>query len=152
MLRLLVVALAAAALLAAGCGGDGGTSVEDYEDAVVTTRERVDSSLERVTQAQSLDELVERMDQAAIAINAGADDIDETGAPEKFEDETERLVTGLRQLATDLEATGAQIREPGFTELLTGLRGLNFESWTKVNGALRTLREQGIDVQPLARH
>jgi hypothetical protein len=152
MLRFLVVALAAAVLPAAGCGGDGGTSVEDYEDAVVTTRERVDSSLERVTQAQSLDELVERMNHAAIAINAGADDIDETGAPEEFKDETEQLVTGLRQLATDLEATGAQIREPGFTELLTGLRGLNFDSWTKVNSALGTLREQGIDVQPLARH
>jgi hypothetical protein len=152
MLRLQVVALAAATLLAAGCGGGGGTSVEDYEDAVVTTRERVDSSLERVTQAQSLDEVLERMNQAAIAINAGADDVDQTGAPEKFEEETEQLVTGLRQLATDLEATAAQMREPGFTELLTGGQGLTFESWTRVNRVLAKLREQGIDVEPLARH
>jgi hypothetical protein len=152
MVRTLIVAVATVAVVAAGCGGGGGTSVAEYEDAVVTTRERVDSSLERVTQAQSLDDLLERMDQAAIAIEAGADDVDQTGSPEKFEDETKRLVTGLRQLSTDLEATAAQIRQPGFEELLTGLRGLNFESWTKVNRVLGELREQGIDVQPLARH
>jgi hypothetical protein len=152
MLRLLIAAFAAIAFGAAGCGGGGGTSVAEYEDAVVTTRERVDSSLERVTQAESLEDLLERMDQAAIAIEAGADDVDQTGAPEKFEDETEELVAGLRQLSTDLEATAAQIRQPGFTELLTGLRGLNFESWTKVNRVLGELHEQGIDVQPIARH
>ena len=152
MVRALIVAVATVAVVAAGCGGGGGTSVAEYEDAVVTTRERVDSSLERVTQAQSLDDLLERMDQAAIAIEAGADDVDQTGSPEKFEDETKRLVAGLRQLATDLEATAAQIRQPGFEELLTGLRGLNFESWTKVNRVLGELREQGIDVEPLARH
>jgi len=143
--------LSAVALAAAGCG-ETTTSVEDFEDAVVTTRERVDFALERITKAQTKEEFLSRMDEAAVAIDAGARDVEETGAAEGFDDEADRLVSGLHALSTDLEATADQIRQPGFENLLSGVRGLSFESWVKVNRALGDLREQGIDVQPLAKH
>ena len=45
-----------------------------------------------------------------------------------------------------------RFREPGFGDLLTGTRGLSFESWSKVNLALAVLRKEGIEVAPLERH
>lgn len=144
--------IAAFAVLAAGCGGSSPPSAEAYERAVVDTRDRTDFSLERVTQATSKKQFLERMDEAADAIDDAAGDLDDLGAAKGFENETDGLVDALKQLSTDVGATAEQIRQPGFDELLTGTRGLSFESWDKVNGALRKLRKQGIGVRLLARH
>jgi hypothetical protein len=138
--------------LAAGCGGSDQPSLAEYESSVVSARDRVDSALAIITQAQSLDELLDRMGDAALTIDRAADDVDETGAPQGFDDETEQLVDALHQLSTDLEGTAEQIRQPGFEDLLLGTRGLSFESWTKANRVLANLRTQGIEVRPLARH
>lgn len=150
-MRVLAVALAVAAM-AAGCGGGGAMSKADYAAKVRNTRDRVDFALARITQAQSHDELLDRMTEAATFIDRAADDLDKAGAAKGFEDETKTLVAALRQLSTDLAATAEQAREPGFQDLLSGATGLSFESWTRANRALQRLRQEGIDVQPLARH
>ena len=45
-----------------------------------------------------------------------------------------------------------EFRRQVIEELLSGVRGLSFESFTEVDRALRALRTQGIPVKPLERH
>jgi hypothetical protein len=145
--------LLAVVVVVSGCGGGGGTpSVQELERSIVSTRDRVDFVLARITQAQSKDELLERMDEAAAAIETAAGDLDRGGASTGYERDVDELVDSLRQLAFDVEATADQIRQPGFGDLLTGARGLSFESWDSVNLTLAGLRRKGIDVAPLERH
>lgn len=146
-----VATLLAASLF--GCAGGGGSpSAAEYEAAIVDTRDRVDSALARIPQAQSEDDFLDRLDEAGEVIEAEAGDLDDVGAPERFEDENERLIRHLRQLGAALHGTAEQARVTGFDKLLSGASGLNFESWDKVNAIFRTLRQQGVEVRPLARH
>ena len=150
-----VVAAVAIAVAVVGLalGGSGGTTtVAEYEAAVVNSRDRIDFALGRLSRAQSVEELLERMDEAAAAIDGAAGDLDDEGSPDAFEDETEGLVRLLHTLADDVEGTADQARVPGFENLLFGAGGLNFESWDKINAIFAKLREQGIAVQPLSRH
>ena len=149
--RLLVVALLAVlVLLAVGCGG-GQPSAEDYADSVVLNRNRVDFVLTRITHAQSPDELLNRMDEAALVIGKAGDELDDKGAPDEFQPEADNLVKWLRQLSVDIQATADQARQPGFESLLTdaSLQGLSFDSWDKVNKALAGLAGKGIQVSIL---
>jgi hypothetical protein len=149
--RLLVVALLAGlVLLAVGCGG-GQPSAEDYADSVVLNRNRVDFVLTRITHAQSPEELLNRMDEAALVIGKAGDELDDKGAPDDFQPEADNLVKWLRQLSVDIQATADQARQPGFESLLTdaSLQGLSFDSWDKVNKALAGLAGKGIQVSIL---
>ena len=152
LVLLLVLLLVAVAILASGCGGGSTPSVQEFGQSVVTTRDRVDFALARTTRAQSKDELLERMDEAADAIDDAANDLEDVGAPEDFESEGGKLADSLHQLAFDVQATADQIRQPGFDDLLTGTRGLSFESWDKVNLALAGLIGKGINVSLLQQH
>ena len=130
---LVLAAVVVAAAVAIGVvaltlgGGEDSASSEDYELTVVNTRDRTDFALGQLSRAQSLEELLERMDETAAAVDSAAGDLEGAGVPDRFEDETERLVEQL------------------------GAAGLDFESWDKINAILAELRKQGIDVQPLAR-
>jgi hypothetical protein len=151
--RLFFVSLFLAVIVVvSGCGGDGTPSVQELERSIMSTRDRVDLVLARITRAQSKNELLERMDEAAAAIEAAAGDLERGGASTGYESDVDKLVDSLRQLSFDVEATADQIRQPGFGDLLTGARGLSFESWDSVNLTLAGLRRKGIDVAPLERH
>jgi hypothetical protein len=96
--RLFITVLASVALLAFGCGENSAPSVKVTEASIVATRDRVDFALERVTRAQSREDLLTRMDEAAVAIDAAADDLGDRrsrGAPA-----TSATVDSLRQLST----------------------------------------------------
>lgn len=152
--RLLFVLLVAVALVASACGGGGEPSVEQFGDAVVLNRDRADFVLGRITRAQSPEELLTRMDEAAIVIGKAADELEDTGAPSDFQPEAGALVASLRQLSVDVQATADQARVPGFETLLTdtALQGLSFDSWDQVNKALAGLAGKGIEVSILQRH
>lgn len=140
-------------LVVSGCGGGGGvSSAPELGQAIVLARDRTDFALARITQARSRDELLDRMDDAATAIDQAARDLDGVRPPNGYERPVDDLVGSLRQLALDVQATADQIRQPGFGELLTGTRGLSFESWNNVNRALSALSRTGIEVAPLERH
>jgi hypothetical protein len=148
--RLVVVLLTVLVLVAAGCGG-GQPSAEDYADAVVLNRNRVDFVLGRIVRAQSVEELQNRMDESALVIGKAADELDDEGAPDEFQPEADDLVKWLRQLSVDIQATVDQSREPGFESLLSNqaLQGLSFDSWDNVNKALAGLAGKGIQVSIL---
>lgn len=139
-----------AAVLAAGCGG--AASAQDVQDEVVRARDRVDFVLAEVTRAQSKDELLERMDDAAEVTDDAASDLDGLDPPERLAPGVDRLAKALEQLAFDVQATADQVREPGFDSLLEGVRGLSFESWNEVNRALAALERSGVEVSVLERH
>ena len=148
--RSVFVLLAVLVLIAAGCGG-GQPSAEDYADAVVLNRNRADFALGRITRAQSPEELLNRMDEAALVIGKAANELDDKGAPDEFQPEANNLVKWLRQLSVDIQATADQARVPGFENLLTdqALQGISFDSWDSVNKALAGLAGKGIQVSIL---
>ena len=148
--RRLVLALLAALLVvavAAGCGG-GTPSPADYAEAVVLNRDRVDFALARITRAQSEDEFLARLDEAATVIDKAAGDLEDEGTPEAYQPEASNLVKQMKQLSVDIEATAEQAQQPGFGGLITDphLQGLSFDSWTKMNKALAGLAGKGIRV------
>jgi hypothetical protein len=151
-IRRISVVLTLVAAFAAGCGGSDPPTVNEYEQAVVLARDRTDYALARITRAKSMDELLNRMEEAGAAITAAAEELEEVGAPEMFVDENEKLVRSLKALGNDVKLTAEQILQPGFENLLTGARGLNFENWDKVNLALASLIGDGISVELLATH
>jgi len=152
--RLLVVLVAVAAVAASGCGGGGSStqSLADYAKSVVTARDRADFALGRITKAKSKEEFINRMDEASAAIDDAASDLDDAGSAEGFEDETAKLVAALHQLSVDLDATAHDLGQPEGEGLLTGARGLNFESWDEANLVLASLIGQGIKVELIGRH
>lgn len=143
--------LAVGLTAAAGCGGGGEPSAEEFGEAVVLNRNRADFALGRITRAKSVDELLTRMDEAALVISKAADELEDTGAPADYQPEADDLVTSLRQLSVDIQATADQARVPGFESLLTdaALQGLSFESWDQTNEALAGLAGKGIQVSIL---
>ena len=155
---LVIAAVAAAVAIGVGVvgfalgGSDQPSSSAEYEAVVVQTRDRVDFVLGRLSTAQSLEELLTRMDEAAKTIDASAGDLDEVTPPEALEDEHGRLVHQLEALSADVQGTVNQAREPGFENILLGAKGLNFPSWDAINAILRELQKLGIDVEPLSRH
>lgn len=149
---LLIVLLAALALPAAACSGGGGEAaaptMEEYEAAVVNTRDRADFALARITKAGSQEELLDRMDEAAVSIEAAASDLEDKGSPEVFEEETKELTDSLHQLAVDLEAVAHDVRN----QIVEAPQALNFESWDQANLALAALIGDGINVKLIERH
>ena len=140
------------ALSLAGCGGSDEPTAKEYQAAVVETRDRADAAMAQIQEAKSEQDFLDRLDEAAKQIDAAAKDFDDKGSPKRFEDESARLVRHLRKLAAALHGTASEARDLGFDTLLTGAKGLNFESWDAVNAVFADLRQQGIEVKPLARH
>ncbi len=145
----MIVGLLAVAV--AGCGG-GEPTAEEYAEAVVNTRDRTDFALERIVNAKSEEELLNRMDEAAEQIDDAADDLDGVGVPADYNPEGDRLVQQLKQLSFDVGAVANDFRLPGNEDLIDPTRGISFESWDKVNIQLAGLAGKGIPVVILQPH
>jgi hypothetical protein len=155
VLALIAVAAAAAIAVVAGLvliGGDGETSRESYQSAVVNARDRVDFAYGRIARSESPADLIERIDDAAVAIGDTASDLEDAGVPDEFEDENDRLVRTLQKFSDSLAGTAAQFTDPSFAGTVTGITSLSFPEWDTANKILAELQEQGIQVEQLARH
>ena len=140
-------------LVVAACGGtDAEPTAEEYARVVASAVDRTDFALARVTRAKSMDELVNRLTEAGVAIGAAANELDEHGAPSVYTKENEKLVKALETLSDDVSSTAEQLQQPGSENLLTGAAGLSFDSWDQANLALGSLIGSGLPVQTLQRH
>ncbi len=154
---LAIVAAVAGAVIAIGLavvllGDDATASRADYQATVVNTRDRVDFAYARIAKSQSIDELIERMDEASAVIGRTASDLDDAGVAEGFEDTNAALVTRLRAFSNVLHATAEQFQDPTFGATLGGINSLSFPEWDAVNKVLADLKAQGIQVDQLERH
>jgi hypothetical protein len=149
----LAAALAAGALAVAGCGGSTVLDKQEYAESVVDVRNRVDFALASITVGTGdVKDLIERMETAADRIDDAANDFEDAGTANGFDDETEQLVAAFHQLAAALAATAHDASVPGQEGLLTGTQGLQFPGWTKANRVLDRLNSQGITVVPIGSH
>jgi hypothetical protein len=149
ILLALATLLAAAVALLAGCGGSD-TSKEDFQVDMVAARDRVDSGLEQVTNATSVEDLLARLRIAAAEVRSAAQDVNDAKAPDGLDDEKNHLETTLRTFSDEIVSTVTTL------ETLEGAaantRGLEFKGWTDPQKRLAELRRQGIRVPPLERH
>jgi hypothetical protein len=150
--RLLVVLLLAVSVVASACGGFGEPSTEEYSDAVVLNRNRVDYVFGRITRADSVEEFLTRMDEAAIVIGKAGEELDKLGAPDDFQPEADNLVAAFNQLSIDIQATADQARQTGFEGLITETNAISFDSWDQANKALAGLAGKGVPVAILQRY
>ena len=150
--RLLLVLLVALGVLASSACGGSEPSVEEYGEAVVLNRNRVDFAFGRIVRAKSIEELLNRMDEASVVISKAAGELEDTGAPSDFQPEADDLVKSLRQLSVDIQATADQARIPGFETLITNTNAISFDSWDQANKALAGLAGKGIEVSILQRY
>lgn len=150
-----VAVAAAGAVAVAGLtlgGGGGSASPEEYRETVVRARNQVEFALGKLAGVQSAEELLAKLDQAAGVLDNTAASLDGAGVADGFEDEQENLVEALRALSSEVSGTAATLRDPAFADTIPRLTSLSFPQWEVVNRILRDLDEQGINVEPLARH
>jgi hypothetical protein len=148
-IHLLATLAVAALVLLAGCGG-GGASKEDFQTDMVAARDRVDSGLEQVTNASSVEDLLARLRIAAAEVRSAAQDVNESDAPDGLGDDKRLFETTLRTFAEEIVSTVTTL------ETLEGAaaetRGLDFDGWNAVQKRLAAFRQQGIRVPALERH
>ena len=148
---LLLVLVLALSLAATACGGFGAPSTEEFSDAVVLNRDRVNFAFGRIARADSVDEFLTRMDEAAIVIGKAGEELDKLGAPDDYQPEADDLAAAFSQLSVDLQATADQARIAGFEGLISQMNAISFESWDQANKALAGLAGKGIPVAILQR-
>jgi hypothetical protein len=157
IVRSLLLALLAAAVLAVsacGGGGDSTATIPEYTASVRDARDRVDFALARITQGTKgdIDEFLIRMEEAAVVIEDAADDLEDADVAEGYADETERLTKALHQLAVDLRATAHDLGQPELGGLIPTTQGLNFNSWDEANRALAVLQADGLKIELIGGH
>lgn len=145
-------AVAVAGLAFGGRDGGGTSSLGAYEATVVNARDRLDFALAGISRAQSLEELLAQLNEAADTADATAADLDTAGVAEGFEDENDRLVDALRAFASELSGTAATLGDPTFAEALPHMRSLSFKQFVVVNRIFADMDRQGVEVDPLSRH
>ena len=102
----------------------------------------------RIPKAKSLDEYFNRMDEASAAIGDASSELEAEGAPEEFQDEADKLVASLDQLAVDIQATASDLRNPELGFGPDNLpKGFEFESWNDANDALAAMIGDGLKVK-----
>lgn len=145
MTRVLTLSLAALALLAAGCGGDDGSSKEDYEREVQTvgdTLQRTFGELgSSISGSGSTEQAATKLEEGAASLDKAAADFRNIDPPSEIEDSHNKIVSGLEALADEFRK-GAQAAEGGdLQELLQFAQGL------QGSDAVRQVTEAGNDIE-----
>ena len=138
------------ALVVSGCGGGSEASKDEFGSAMVTARNDTDAGLAQIVQADSWEDLLERMKVAAVEVRGAAADVRTTDAPEELEDERDLLAERLVALSDEIISTVETFES--FPEQSQSTSALNFEQWNTVQASLASLRREGIKVKALERH
>lgn len=117
-MRRAVLLIVLLALGLAACGGeDGGSGSGDrltkaeYEQEIAAIGETFSEGLGGVTEAQSPDEISDRLSQAKDELGAIADRLDGVSPPEEIEETHDKLVSGVRGLSEDLDEIGPKLED-----------------------------------------
>jgi len=149
-----IAAAVAVAAVGLAFGGRGGSSASKagYEATVVNARDRVDYALQRVTESQSMPDLVQRLNDASNTVGGAAAELDQAKVANGFEAQNAQLVTALRAFSTTLGNTANTFKDPALANSLTNMNSLSFPEWDQVNAILAEMKSKGIEVALLARH
>jgi hypothetical protein len=158
ILLVVAVALAAAAAVAVaglalgddGDGGGGEASLEEYETTLVKARNRLSFTLAGLSTLQGPDDFFAQLDESANVADSAATELANAGVAEGLEDENARLVKALRAFSSELEGTREELSDPAFAGTLDTIKDISFQQFVVVNNVLADIREQGVDVPPLA--
>ncbi len=134
-----------AALVLAGCGGNG-DSREEFEEDVRGAQQELDTQLEELGDVRSPDDVSEALGDAAQTLREQAEELDESEVPDEAEDARDQLVESLRSLAENLEENAETAGDGGASGLLESLQDLDLEAVREFQEALEELREQGFDI------
>ena len=158
----LLIAAVTVAIVAAGVaatvgiafrgGGNGTTSKAAYRATVHNARDRVDYALERITKSQSIDQLVQRINEASVSVNGAASELDHAKVARGFADDNARLVSTLQAFSQELASTASTFSDPTVGGALANATSLSFPEWDKVNAILTEMQHRGVTVPLLARH
>lgn len=132
--------------------GDQTATPQEYQVTVRKIRNRVDYSLEQMARSTSLEELTQRLGEAAEAVDAAADDLSDAPVAPEVEEQHKQLVKALNGLSGELAGAAATLGDPTFEDTIPFLRSLGFPTWDQANEALEGMRKRGIDVELLQRY
>ncbi len=156
MLVLVGVAVAAAiavVIAVTAMGGDKTATKPEYQATIANSRDRVDFAYAQITKADSVENLVERLDVASVAIADVADDVRGAAVAPGFEGLNADLAAKLDRFSDALAAAADQFQDPtsaGFG--LDSITSLGFTEWDDVNAILTKMQEKGLEVELLERH
>lgn len=148
-----LLAALAAALVAAGCGGDGDdsgvaglqtVSTQELTEQAQRTRDDVVAALQDVFDAQSADDLSDRLVQAAEALRTSADRLDDVESSGDAADAQSSTVDAIDQLAADLEQASQNVEQGDFARIAADLA--SSDAITNLQDAFRELQAAGVDV------
>jgi hypothetical protein len=148
----LVAALGVVLAVNAFDGQETATKPE-YQATIVNARDRVDFAYAQITKADSVENLIVRLDEASAAIGDVADDVGSAAVAPGFEDLNAQLASKLQDFSDALAATADQFEDPSSAGFgLDSITSLGFTEWDDVNAILVKMQEKGIEVTLLERH
>jgi hypothetical protein len=102
--RFLVVLVALAALVVAGCGGSSRMSKTAYDQKLQADGKAVEAAVTKISgNPSSLAQLAKEVDAAETAVTNAADDLDKAKPPSDADTDNTKIVAALRAIATQLE-------------------------------------------------
>jgi hypothetical protein len=158
--RILIIAAAIVAAVLASViamsalgGGTKSATKTEYQTTIVNVRDRVDFAYADITKADSVENLIERLDLAGARIEAASGDVSDAAVAEGFEKLNDDLADALGRFGGSLQATADQFRDPSSAGFgLENINSLGFEEWDEVNEILTSMQEKGLEVELLERH
>lgn len=150
----IIAAVAAAVIAISALGGEDKTATKaEYQATIVSARDRVDFAFAQIAKADSVENLIERLDTASAAVGAVADDVGDAAVAPEFEQLTDDLAAKLHQFSDSLAATADQFADPSSAGFgLENINSLGFGEWDEVNEILTSMQEKGLEVELLERH
>lgn len=148
-----VAAVVAVVVAVGAMGGDKTATKAEYQATMVSTRDRVDFAYSQITKADSVENLVERLDVASAALSDVADDVRGAAVAPGFDGLNADLADRLDAFSSSLAATADQFQDPSSAGFgLDSITSLGFGEWDEINAILTKMQEKGLEVELLERH
>jgi hypothetical protein len=148
-----VAAIVAVVVAVTAMGGDKTATKPEYQATIVSTRDRVDFAYAQITKADSVENLVVRLDAASAAVKDVAGDLRDAGVAPGFEGLNENLAGRLDAFSASMAATADQFDDPSSAGFgLDSITSLGFGEWDEINAILTKMRKKGLEIELLERH